>query len=105
MTAMLAAGFKPIRLAAMVGGLSLTAVGFAGCTGGCWHSGGPVSTAPETPCLTLFVGGSATETRICGFANLGGRNGCDEALTLPPIISSGKPTVVQPGDSIDYHLA
>jgi len=75
-----------------------------GCYGGCYDEAGPVSTLPQTSCLTLFGGQSATDSTVCAVPELGGQNGCDSALTLPATYAGGQPYVFPPGSTIVYPL-
>jgi hypothetical protein len=52
------------------------------CQGGCWLHAGAVSMEPAADCLTLFVGDSPTDTKVCGVPSLGGVNNCTDSLTL-----------------------
>jgi hypothetical protein len=76
----------------------------ASCTGGCWLKADPVSTAPETDCLALFGGLSASNSTVCEVPRLGGVNNCTDELTLPTRSAGEPPVVVVPGEAVDWPL-
>jgi hypothetical protein len=82
--------------------VAVAAVADSGCMGGCYVHAGTVEVVPAAPCLTLFGGQSATDDVVCAVPQLGGQNGCADALTLPAPPAGGAPVVVPAGAKIDY---
>ena len=77
---------------------------YGGCAGGCFSEADPVQTNPRTPCLKLHTGqNSDGDSTICGALPLQGTNECADALTLPPYLEGGTPTVVSPGTALPYY--
>jgi len=74
----------------------------AACTGGCWLKADAVRTDPNTDCLALFGGHSASDPVVCGVPNLGGVNNCSDALTFPKRSATANAIVFAPGQAIDW---
>ena len=93
-----------LALAALLGFATATATALSGCSGGCYSQAGSVTTTPDTACLTLFAGTSATDGTVCGAPDLSGKNDCALALTLPPLSPGGAPVVVAAGARLFHPL-
>jgi hypothetical protein len=94
-------------LGKIVGPLVLVALGVffnAACTGGCYVKADAVQTAPQTDCLALFGGQSASDPTVCAVPELGGVNNCGDALTLPKRFASDSAVVVAPGAKIVWPI-
>jgi len=93
------------RVLALLGLFVVVVAATPGCTGGCYVKADTVRTEPQTDCLQLYAGQSASDPTVCAVPQLGGVNNCSEALTLPSGTSTGDPVVVAPGAKIVYPIA
>jgi len=92
------------KVLVLFGVLGVALATIPGCTGGCYSIADPVRTEPQTDCLELYNGESASDTRVCGTPQLGGVNHCSEALTLPSGSPTREPVVVAPDGKIVYPI-
>jgi hypothetical protein len=92
------------KVLALLGVLVLAIATTPACTGGCYDIADPVRAEPQTDCLELYTGESASDTRVCGTPQLGGVNHCSEALTLPSGSPTREPLVIAPDGKIVYAI-
>jgi hypothetical protein len=75
-----------------------------GCMGGCYVKADAVRTDPQTDCLALYGGQSASDPTVCATPQLGGVNNCSDPLTLPGRSPTSDPVVIAAGAKIAYPI-